>query len=373
VKSAKFLFALMLCLIFSGFTSNLNAQQEKTKVFLITLDGLRWQELFTGVDSVLVHTKSFTSSPKQLEEFMSPTSVQEKRASLMPFVWNSVVKMGTVYGNRHFQNKVNLTNKMWFSYPGYNEILTGKADDERITSNSKINNPNVTVLEEYQQIAKRPYASAAFGSWDVFPFIVNEERSGVYVNAGFEPANHQALSPEERLLNDLQQQVPSPWSTVRLDGFTHQYAKTFIKKYHPDLVYIAYGETDDFAHNGNYEAYIKATHNTDALLKELWELTQNENFYRDQTLFIITTDHGRGTVPIESWKSHGASVSGADQTWIMIYGAGVEPQGELQNQGQFYANQIAPTIRKIMGLENKGVDQGFGKALDIRLNHTNQQ
>ena len=31
---------------------------------------------------------------------------------------------------------------MWFSYPGYNEILSGKADDKRITSNNKINNPN---------------------------------------------------------------------------------------------------------------------------------------------------------------------------------------------------------------------------------------
>lgn len=373
MKNAKFLFAFALCFMITSFRPNLFAQRDKTKVFLITLDGLRWQELFTGVDSILAHSKSFTSNPKQLERFMNHTTVQEKRASLMPFVWNTVTKMGAIYGNRHFKNKVNLTNKMWFSYPGYNEILTGKADDEHITSNAKINNRNITVLEEYQRIAKRKYASGAFASWDVFPFIINEQRSGVYVNAGFDSAHNEPLSREEKLLNDLQRQVPSPWSSVRLDGFTHQYAKAFIKKNHPDLVYIAYGETDDFAHDGDYEAYIKATHNTDALLKELWELTQVDEFYRDQTVFIVTTDHGRGTVPIESWKSHGASVKGADQTWILVYGFGIEPQGELQEEGQYYANQIAPTIRKIMALESKDPAQVYGKALDVQLNHVIQQ
>jgi len=42
---------------------------------------------------------------------------------------------------------MNLTNNHWFSYPGYNEILTGKADDDRISSNNKIPNPNKTILE----------------------------------------------------------------------------------------------------------------------------------------------------------------------------------------------------------------------------------
>ena len=55
----------------------------------------------------------------------------------MPFVWTQVVKMGQIHGNRTLGSKVNLTNGMWFSYPGYNEILCGRADDQRIDSNAK--------------------------------------------------------------------------------------------------------------------------------------------------------------------------------------------------------------------------------------------
>ena len=65
----------------------------------------------------------------------------------MPFFWKEVTKMGQLHGNRNLGNKVDLTNTMWFSYPGYNEILSGKADDSRINSNDKIPNPNTTILE----------------------------------------------------------------------------------------------------------------------------------------------------------------------------------------------------------------------------------
>jgi hypothetical protein len=63
---------------------------------------------------------------------------------------------------------------MWFSYPGYNEILTGKADDQNIFSNDKIPNPNETILEQFAKTYD-PLKVAAFGSWDVFDYIVNQE------------------------------------------------------------------------------------------------------------------------------------------------------------------------------------------------------
>lgn len=84
----------------------------------------------------------------------------------------------------------------------------------------------------------------------------------------------------------MQDQIPSPWSTVRLDAFTHHYAVEYMKKNHPDLVYIAYGETDDFAHDGDYEAYLRAAHNTDGMIKELWEFTQQDAYYKDNTVLL---------------------------------------------------------------------------------------
>lgn len=351
-------FTLAYNILFGGLLGFSQSSVEDQKVFLITLDGLRWQELFTGVDSLLLQNENYVKHPESLHEAYWNSSPHQRRLALLPFVWGEVPQMGQLYGNRNRGSKVNLTNGMWFSYPGYNEILTGRADDQNINSNAKIPNPNETVLEQFAKIYGKKQV-AAFGSWDVFDAIVNEERSGVYTNCGFEPSTDLPLTPEEELLNELQQQIPSPWGTVRLDGFTHQYAKAYLDKHQPDLIYIAYGETDDFAHNGNYESYIKSTKNTDALIEDLWNYSQKSDYYRDKTTFIISTDHGRGTDPIDSWRSHGKKIKGSDQTWIIVFGKGVKPLGEVVDGAQLFTYQLAPSVRMLFNLPQKG-QKGLG-------------
>lgn len=339
---------LLTCLIFCAFAAK--GQENSTpKIVLITMDGLRWQELFAGADSLLITNKTYVHDTTMLKKAFWRDSAQERRKVLMPFFWTEVAKMGQLHGNRNVGSKMNLTNKMWFSYPGYNEILTGIADDARIDSNDKFNNPNITVLEHYNNTEAGKGKVAAFGSWDVFPFIVNEERSGIPVNAGFEPATNN-LNEREVFLNQLQKQIPSPWGSVRLDAFTHHFALEHMKKEHPNLVYIAYGETDDFAHDGDYQAYLKAAHNTDALIKEIWDFTQQDAYYKNQTIFIISTDHGRGTEPLETWKGHGSKVKDADQVWLVAFGKGISSKGEVKVQEQLFTNQIAPTVLQFLGL-----------------------
>jgi len=345
MKNSLFLLVMLLLV-----NLQLKAQTDNTKVVLITLDGLRWQELFSGADPLLVANSDFVGDTTALKERFWKESATERREILFPFFWKEVAKQGKLYGNRNLGSKMDLTNTMWFSYPGYNEILTGKADDAVITSNDKIPNPNRTVLEIANNDPRYKGKVAAFGSWDVFPYIVNEERSGIPVNAGFELAKGSDLTAREKFLNQLQPAVPSPWGSVRLDAFTHHYALEHMKKNHPRLIYIAYGETDDFAHDGDYAAYLNSAQNTDGLIKELWDLTQSDPFYKDNTLFLITTDHGRGTQPLESWKGHGSDVKGAGEVWLVAFGKGVSARGEISDTNQLYTTQIAPTIVKSLQL-----------------------
>ncbi|MBL6610944.1 MAG: phosphoglyceromutase [Flavobacteriaceae bacterium] len=348
-------------LVFFSFWGNAQSDQ---KVFLITLDGYRWQELFSGADSLLIQNRDYVDNSEALyREFWRP-SAAERREVLNPFIWNKVAQMGQIHGNRTLGSKVNLTNYMWFSYPGYNEILTGRADDERISSNAKQPNPNITVLEQFAQETAKTNKVAAFGSWDVFDFIVNEQRSGVYTNSGFDLSTDYPLSSDEQLLNELQPVIPSPWGSVRLDGFTHQYAKAYLKKHHPDLIYISYGETDDFAHDGDYAAYLKSAHNTDKLIEDLWDFVQNDPYYKDATTFLITTDHGRGTDPLDTWKGHGTQIKGADQTWLILFGKQVDPLGEIDGDVQLYTNQVTPTVRQLLGLPQL-VGKGYGSPLEL--------
>ena len=242
--------------------------QMPENIFIITLDGLRWQELFFGADTVLIENENFVRDISALKEKYLLKNYEERRSQLMPWFWSTLVNEGALMGNRLLGSKVNLTNKYWFSYPGYNEILTGFADST-INSNDKIWNPNKTILEHLNQITTYQGKVAAFASWDVFPFIINEERSGVTVNAGFEPAAYGiAISEREAFLNELQASTPSPWASVRLDVFTHHYAKEYVQKMHPRVVYIGYGETDDFAHDAEYDQYLNAANRTDYFISD---------------------------------------------------------------------------------------------------------
>ena len=343
-------FILLLSATIAGQAFGQPAEQQTENIFIITLDGLRWEELFDGaVDSLMRDPEYVKDTSELLSLFDAPTP-KERRAKLMPWFWNTLATSGQLYGNRRLGSKVNVTNFFWFSYPGYNEILVGYSDPG-INSNDKVWNPNITVLE---WISRRPEFNgrvAAFGSWDVFPYIINEKRSGIPVNAGFELAQGDNLSERERFLNTLQPTVPSPWGSVRLDAFTHHYALEHLKKSHPRVLYISYGETDDFAHDGRYDHYLKSAHQTDRWIQELWEQLQADPFYAGKTTLLITTDHGRGSSPKHEWKSHGKTYEGSNAIWLAVIGPDTPPLGEIGQEGQWWQNQVAKTAAAFLGLD----------------------
>ena len=201
---------------------------------------------------------------------------------------------------------------------------------------------------------------AAFGSWDVFPYIINEARSGIPVNAGFRTASGNDLTERERFLNELQPEIPGPWTDVRLDAFTHHYAFEYLKKYHPRLLYIAYGETDDFAHGEHYDAYLTSANRTDAFIEALWNWAQSNEAYRGTTTLLIATDHGRGSG--DAWTGHGSDVEGSGAIWIAALGPDTPPRGEVASERPYYQNQIAATTAALLGL-TYSAERPTGKAL----------
>ena len=111
--------------ILSIFPQNLAPVQN---VFIITLDGFRWQELFAGADHSLINDEKYTPNSDMINTLYWAATPEERRKKLMPFFWNIIAASGQVYGNRSFDNKVNVANPYAKSYPGYNEIFTGEAD-----------------------------------------------------------------------------------------------------------------------------------------------------------------------------------------------------------------------------------------------------
>jgi hypothetical protein len=134
------------------------------------------------------------------EKFWANTD-EERRKKLFPFLWSVVAEQGQLYGNRKYDNKVDNANPFWFSYPGYNEIFTGYPDTS-VNSNDKIYNKNVNVLEFINNQKGYKGRVAAFTTWDAFPYILNEPRSKIYVNADVDTIAFK--TPVLSMLNDLQ-------------------------------------------------------------------------------------------------------------------------------------------------------------------------
>src|ERR1700730_3075394 len=96
---------------------------ETQNIFIITTDGFRWQEVFTGADSTLLNNASFVQDTALMKALYWDENPSVRREKLMPFLWNVVAEKGQLYGDRFFENKVNVKNLYKISYPGYNEIF----------------------------------------------------------------------------------------------------------------------------------------------------------------------------------------------------------------------------------------------------------
>lgn len=345
-KLILFLFTLLF--IYAAFA------QPAENIIIITTDGLRWQEVFRGMDSAIANNKKYNQGDSAY--FFNNywhNDEKERRKKLLPFLWSVVEAKGQVYGNRQFDNKVDNANPFWFSYPGYNEIMTGFADTT-INSNDFPPNHNVTLLEFLNRQPKYKSKVAAFGAWDAFDRILNEQRSGIPVFSAFDTIGGKNPTAGEKLINAMNHDAFRPFGDAEcLDVFTHYAAFEYLQTRKPKIFYIAYGETDEWAHHGYYRSYLDAARQVDAWIKKIWQYVQSDPQYKNKTALFITTDHGRGEINKEEWTDHGKDVAGASQTWFAVMGPGVAAKGELKTNVQLYQDQFAQTLAKLLGYTYK--------------------
>lgn len=337
----------MLVVVLLGFTAQSQAASRKTRnVFFITTDGLRWQEVFTGAEEALMNKTNGVAHLDALRKQFWRETPESRRQALFPFLWSVVASNGQIYGNAAKGSVARITNDKKFSYPGYSEFLTGAAD-ARIDSNKKIPNPHTNVFE---WLNTRPGFKGRVGAivnWDVIPWILNTGRSRIPCWSGFPMQSNTPvikISPlVERLLND----TTPLWDEMILDTFTIRAALDYVKAEKPRAMYLAFAETDEWAHELRYDYYLFSAHNVDRFVRDLWETCQRIPQYRNTTTIIFTTDHGRGDG--KEWTSHGEKTVGAEFIWAAILGPDTPPLGERTDCGQITQSQMAATIAAALG------------------------
>ena len=262
---------------------------------MVAVDGVRWQELFGP-----------------------------GRDTLMPFLWGTVAREGQLFGNRALGSRMRVTNRLNFSYPGYQEMLAGYVDP-RIDNNRYGPNPNTTVLEWLNRQPPLAGRVAAFANWVVFQHILARRGATMFVRAG-------GANGEETIA----------------DGELHRHAMRYLAEHKPRVLFVGYGETDAWAHSGSRERYLAAIRSTDAFLAEWWRTLQSLPEYRGTTTLIVTTDHGRGRG--RRWSSHGWRVRGSGETWLAIIGPDTPALGERRDT-ETTSSQLAATIAAALGYD----------------------
>lgn len=327
-------------------------------VILIVSDGLRWQEMFTGADPLLLNEKNGGIWDKEadLRRTFWRDDVNERRKALFPFIWTTVAAHGQIFGNQLKGSIARVTNTFWFSYPGYNEMLSGHADP-RVNSNEFGPNPNLTVFEWLNDQPDFKGQVSVYATWAAFRDIFNVGRSHLPMQVGWEPPYKGEVGGREAVVNELYRTTTQLEDTDVYDSFLQIPLLDSFAKAQPRVLFVGYGETDNWGHMGRYDLLLHAAHAFDHYVEQLWNTLQKMPAYRDQTTFILTADHGRGSGPAE-WKEHGVEQQGSQNIWIAVMGPDTAPLGERTQIHEVHQAQIAATIAALLGKDyRKAVPQ----------------
>lgn len=357
---------LVLCFL---TTAAAGSPADERRVILLTLDGLRIQEMFTGMDPVIANAPEAESGVYDLEvtrkRYWRETP-EARREALMPFFWKTLVPQGMIVGNPALGSRVTVRNDQWFSYPGYSEILTGEPHAE-IRSNDFVRYPHQTVLEYAQRELGLSFTDVAqIGSWDGFKYAASQKDGGFFMSGAYDFLPAALSTPELDLMAGLRREVIENWEESSNDALTFRLALGYLRKHKPRLLWLGLGQSDDWAHAKRYDRVLDYLHLADSWIGELWQAVQSDPDYRGRTTLIITADHGRGRTPAD-WHDHGAGIEGAQEIWVAIIGPDTPALGELKNLAGVTQSNVAATLLQYLGLDHRDFNPKSGPPIPSSL------
>jgi len=331
-------------------------------IVLVTLDGVRVQEFFGGMDPVLAKAPEAESGIYDAEVTSKRwwrETPEARREALMPFIWKTLAPAGIVLGNQARGSKVTVRNDQWYSYPGYSEILTGQAQPD-VKSNDFVRYPHRTVLQYVlETLSLKPSAVAQIGSWDGLKYAASSADGGFVMTGARDPVPPALSTPEIDLYNTLRSEVQQLWEETTNDVLTYRIAVEYVKKNRPRVLWLGLGQSDDWAHARRYDLVLDYLHIADGMIAELWQTLQSMDEYRGRTTLIITTDHGRGRTPAD-WAEHDAGIAGSQDIWIAILGPKTPALGEASDFPDVTQSDVAATLLQYLGLDGRAFNDQAG-------------
>lgn len=280
-----------------------NVAPPEKRVVLVTLDGVRWQDVVSSNAEV----------------------------DLMPRIYEGIAEGGVIVGASSNPGcaTVRATSGSNVSLPGYLEILTGRPT--ACTHNYCPPTSTPTVLDAAADHGVEGIAS--FGSWETLGRAVSNGRSlGVIVSAG-QAKDAVKVDP-----------YPGPAkSHYRPDRATAKAAIAFYRENQPRLFHVGLGDTDEQGHRANTRGYFEALKEADAIVGELMDAVE-EAGHASSTTFIVTTDHGRAA----NLRDHGPGIAAASRSFVIGFGGGVKAGGIACAKQEHTLADVGATVRALL-------------------------
>jgi hypothetical protein len=315
------------------------AKSPATSIVLVTIDGVRTQELFDGPDLTLI------------------ASDESTMGSAMPYLVDRLIPKGTFIGSPSVDRPMSVGTPVGISLPGYQTLVTG-----RFTfcfSNECSPPASETLLDRLA----RDYG------FDRHELVVFSTRSG-FCTGTAAARQAEAVCGEQEIRDRWTQTIgardvatsdiatpsvatpsvatPSV-ATLTVDEAAIDLAVERLRRDPPAFLHLALDDTDGAAHQGDYAAYLAALRHADDGLRRLdAEIDRLLAQGRSITL-IVTTDHGRGRG--SHWTEHRWNIAGTDEIWLFARGAGVATRGAIASLRHYTLRDVRPTIEKLLGLE----------------------
>lgn len=273
------------------------------KLVFITIDGVRWQEIFGG-------TEAGRPGPRLSAVELTPNL-------------HALGARGAFVGAPG-HGTISATGPNFISFPGYTEMLSGHAAP--CQTNQCPRNIRTTVFDEAWVGGE---SVGAFMTWQHIDYAITTMEKSFTRSGG-----------------DLR-----TGSEIRTDAETTSAALAYYERERPDVFFFGLGETDTAAHHNDYEEYISKLRDADHMIGELLALTDGD------THVFVTADHGR------SYNFRDHVTPDAARVWMVAAGPRIPAHGEVYSPKPRRLADIAPTIRSIIGLRADNTN-GAGEVLD---------
>lgn len=282
---------------------------------LVTLDGVRWQELFEGPDPLLTRDE----------------------APIFRRFWSQVAPLGRVFGDPRSGHEVRVATSSNASLPGYMSIYAEEPQGCLTNSCGRVQVP--TFLDRlHDELSMDRSQLEVLAAWSKLPLATTSRDDVALVRTP--EADAAALSDD----------------AYEFDRGAVQQGLDALSARRPRFLHLGLLDSDRYAHQGDYARYVKVLRAYDALLADIAARLDSK------TALIVTTDHGRGLW--DQWSEHGPQVPASGRVWAYVKLPADAKSLTLADPGarRFDHHDVRYTIETLFGLSTtstSGFSTGF--------------